>query len=354
MKRLQIVSAILAVSILASFAPAAAAQVDYKQVAPGVYAALQPFAKRFNDSSSTIIIGEDSVIVVDSQTTLTATRGVIAQIRKLTDKPVRFVINTHWHGDHVQGNQEYRAAFPGVQFIAQANTREDMSQRTSAELKEQVEKLPAQIEQYKQMRDTGNLPSGKPLTEDQKKLVQMRYEVFSSQLPDLQKTHIVLSDITFEQSMVLWQGTRELRLMHYAGHTRGDLVVYLPAEKILITGDLLDDMPYTGDGSPAGLIATLHDLDKLDFASVIPGHGPVEQGHDHLRLVTQLFESIVTQVQAAVTAGLSLEDTKKKVDLEKFRLALTGGEEHGNRAFDGFIRGDAVEKAYQELTAAKK
>jgi cyclase len=354
MKWYQIVSAILAVSIIASFTPAATAQMEFKQVAPGVYAALQPFANRFNDSNSVIIIGEDSVVVVDSQTTLTATRGVIEQIRNLTNKPVRYVINTHWHGDHVQGNQEYRGAFPGVQFIAQANTREDMAQRASAELKDQVETLPSQIEQYRQMRDTGNLPSGKPLTEDQKQLAQMRYEVFSSELPDLQKTHIVLADITFEQSMVLWQGSREIRLMHYAGHTRGDLVLYLPAEKILITGDLLDDMPYTGDGSPSSLIATLHDLDKLDFANVIPGHGPVEQGHDHLRLVAQLFESIVTQVQAAVTTGLSLEDTKKKVDVEKFRQAMTGREEHGNRAFDGFIRGNAVEKAYKELTNTEK
>lgn len=152
MNRFQIVSAIFAASIIASLAPPAAAQMEIKQVAPGVYAALQPFANRFNDSNSTIIIGEDSVIVVDSQTTLTATRGVIEQIRKLTDKPVRYVINTHWHGDHVQGNQEYRAAFPGVQFIAQANTREDMSQRASAELKDQVEKLPAQIEEGHRQR----------------------------------------------------------------------------------------------------------------------------------------------------------------------------------------------------------
>jgi len=329
-----------------------AAAIDLKQVAPGVYAALQPFADRFNDSNSAIIVGENSVIVVDTQTTLTATRGIVDEIRKLTDKPVRFVINTHWHGDHVQGNQIYRDAFPGVQFIAQTNTREDMEKRTAAELKDNLANLPGQIDRYKQMLASGKTPSGTPLTEDQKKTVQMRVDTFSAQLPDLSQTQIVLPEITFDQSMTLYQGTRQIRLIHFAGHTRGDAVVYLPSEKILITGDLLDDMPYTGDGSPAGLVATLRDLDKLDFDSVISGHGGIERGHGHLRLVAQLFESIVLQVRASANAGSSLDDTKKKVNVEQFRRPMTDGEDHANRAFDGFVSA-AIERAYQEAIAAK-
>jgi glyoxylase-like metal-dependent hydrolase (beta-lactamase superfamily II) len=332
---------------------ALASPVDLQQVAPGVYAALQPFADRFNDSNSAIIIGGNSVIVVDTQTTLTTTRGVLDQIRKLTDKPVRFVINTHWHGDHVQGNQVYRDAFPGVQFIAQTNTREDMKQHTASELKDSVANLPAQIERYRQMLATGKTPNGATLTDDQKKTVQMRIDIFSAQLPDLRQTHIVLPDITFDQSMEFYQDAREIRLIHFAGHTRGDLVVYLPSEKILITGDLLDDMPFTGDGSPAGLVATLRELDKLDFQIVVPGHGTIERGHDHLRLVQQLFESIVSQVHACVDSGMNLDDTKKKVNVERFRQPITNGEDHSNRAFDGFVPA-AIERAYQEAIAAKK
>ncbi len=324
-----------------------------KQVAPGVYAALQPFADRFNDSNSAIIIDESSVVVVDTQTTLTATRGIVDQIRKLTDKPVRFVINTHWHGDHVQGNQVYRDAFPGVQFIAQTNTREDMEMRTTAELKDSVANLPAQIEQYKQMLASGKTSDGTPLTDDQKKIAQMRVDVFSAQLPDLRQTQIVLPDITFDQSMTLYQGARQIRLIHFAGHTRGDVVIYLPSEKVLITGDLLDDMPFTGHGSPAGLVGTLRELDKLDFDTVIPGHGEIERGHEHLRLIAQLFDSIVSQVQASVENGLSLDDTKKKVNVEQFRQPITKGEVHANRAFDGFVPA-AIERAYQEAIAAKK
>jgi cyclase len=321
--------------------------VELQMVAPGVYVALQPFADRFNDSNSTIIILDDSVAVVDTQTTLTATRGILEQIRKLTDKPVRWVINTHWHGDHVQGNQVYREAFPSVQFVAQVKTREDMAQQATAELKDQVANLPGQIEKNRQMLASGHDSGGESLTEQQRSLLEMRVSTFSRQLPDLRQTHIVLPDVTFDSSLSLHSGNREVRLTHYTGHTRGDVAVFLPAEKILITGDLVDDMPYTGDGSPAGLVKTLHELDRLDFDLIIPGHGGIERGHEHLHQVTGLLESIVSQVQDGVRSGLSLADTKKKVNVDGFRAPLTGGEEHAMRAFDGFVP-VAIERAYLE------
>jgi len=334
--------------LLLSFAASQCCSAALLQpVAPGVYVALQPFADRFNDSNSTIIILDDSVVVVDTQTTLTATRAILAEVRKTTDKPVRWVINTHWHGDHVQGNQVYREAFPNVQFVAQANTREDMAERATAQLAEQVAHLPQQIEEYRQTLARGRARDGESLTDQQRSLLQMRVRTFSSQLPDLRQTHIVLPDVTFNSSLSLYSGQREVRLTHYPGHTRGDVAVFLPAAKILITGDLVDDMPYTGDGSPAGLVKTLHELDRLDFDLIVPGHGGIKRGHEHLHQVTGLMESIVSQVQDDVRVGLSLEDTKKKVNVEAFRAPLTGGEEHATRAFDGWVP-VAIERAYLE------
>lgn len=321
--------------------------VALEPIAPGVYVALQPFADRFNDSNSTVIVLDDSVVVVDTQTTLTATRGVIEQIRKLTDKPVHWVINTHWHGDHVQGNQLYREAFPNVQFIAHVNTRTEMAERTTSELLDQVAKLPAQIEKYRQMLVSGQASNGERLTEQERRLLEMRVDTFSRQLPDLRQTHIVLPDVTFDHSLSLYSRSQEVRLIHFGGHTRGDVAVYLPAEKVLITGDLVDDMPYTGDGSPAELVRTLHQLDKLDFDVIVPGHGGIERGREHLHRITSLFESVASQVQDAVRNGLTLEATKHKVDVDEFREPITHGEEHAMRAFDGWVP-IAIERAYAE------
>jgi glyoxylase-like metal-dependent hydrolase (beta-lactamase superfamily II) len=331
----------------------AAAEVVLQPVGPGVFVALVPFANRFNDSNATVIVTNDSVIVIDTQTTLSSTRAVLAAIRKMTDKPVRYVIDTHWHGDHVYGNQIYCEAFPGVELIAQTNTREDMVARAAKELRDNVDSLPGRIEKAKQQLVSGLTMAGKPLTDEQKTRLQAAIDATSAQLPELRQIHIVLPDITFDQSMTLFEGGKEIHLIHYLGHTRGDVVVLLPAEKILVTADLLDDMPYTGHGSPASLVQTLRALDKLDYDTIIPGHGAVEHGRDHLHQVADLFESIVAQVKAAVTAGLSLEDTKKKVDVEKFRGPLTGGEEHATNAFNGFVPA-AIERAYQEATGTIK
>jgi glyoxylase-like metal-dependent hydrolase (beta-lactamase superfamily II) len=337
----------LSMAIPCLAAPVAALQM----VAPNVYVALQPFSDRFNDSNSTIIILDDGVLVVDTQTTLTATRAVLDQIREVTARPVRWVVNTHWHGDHVQGNQVYREAFPGVQFIAQANTRDDMASRATVELSDSVAGLPMRIEKYRKMLADGRTPDGRALTGDDRHLLEMRISTFSAQLPDLLKTHIVLPDVTFDSALSLYSGSREVRLSHYAGHTRGDAVVFLPKEKILITGDLLDDLPFTGDGSPAALVKTLHEIDRMDFDIIIPGHGAIERSREHLHQVTQLFESIVSQVDAAVRAGLSVEDTKAKVNVEEYRAPLTHGEEHAMRAFDGFVPA-AIERAYQEAATS--
>jgi cyclase len=338
----------VSVTVIACFAAPAA---DLQMVAPNVYVALRPFADRFNDSNSTIIILEDGVLVVDTQTTITATRAVLENIRKVTDKPVRWVVNTHWHGDHVQGNQVYREAFPAVQFIAQANTREDMASRATADLSDSIANLPKRIERYRKMLADGRTPDGQALTDDDKHALEMRINTFSTQLPDLLKTHIVLPDVTFETTLSLFANEREIRLTHYAGHTRGDAVVFLPREKILITGDLLDDLPFTGDGSPAALVKTLQEFDRMDFDIIVPGHGPIERDREHLHQVTQLFESIVSQVDAAVQAGLSVEETRAKVNVQEYRMPLTHGEEHASRAFDGFVP-VAIERAYSDSMVA--
>jgi len=95
------------------------------------------------------------------------------------------------------------------------------------------------------------------------------------------------------------------------------------------------------------LVKTLHELDQLDFDVMIPGHGGIKRGHTHLRQVTQLMEFIVSQVRENVRSGLSLEDTKRKIDVEQFRIPMTAGEEHATRAFDAFVP-VAVERAYLE------
>ncbi len=193
---------------------------------------------------------------------------------------------------------------------------------------------------------------GQPLNAEEQQQQRGRIDRRRAYLSRLQEVkEFVLPTVTFEDTLTLHRGGREIRMLHFAGHTRGDIVLYLSAEKILISGDLLDDLPYTGHGSPAALVATLKELAKLDFEWMIPGHGGVKHGKEHLNQVLALFESIVTQVQESARAGLSLEDTRKKVDVEKFGAAFVTDDVSG-RYWNGFIPA-AVERAYNEATGKK-
>ncbi|HKQ61502.1 MAG TPA: MBL fold metallo-hydrolase [Candidatus Polarisedimenticolaceae bacterium] len=310
-----------------------------RRIAADVYAAIQPATQRFDDCNATIVLLDDGVLVVDTHNAPSTARAVIAEIKKLTPKPVRWVVDTHWHGDHTQGNRAYREAFPGVQILAHRNTREDIEKRGIPDLAEQLAELPRQIAEAEQRLTT--------LSGEERDQLGGRIERRKRQLEQLREVGtIALPDATFDGALTLHGSAGEVRLLHFPGHTNGDLVVHLPRQRVLVTGDLLDDLPYTGHGSPAGLVQTLGQLAALDWETMIPGHGSVRTGREHLARVRALFASIVEQTAAAVRAGKSKEDTVQQVDLARFESAFVTDDV--SRRYWGFFMGEAVRRAYDE------
>ncbi len=320
---------------------------DLVPVADGIYAALKPAAGRFNDSNSVILVGPDGVLVVDTQTLPETNQALIDQIRKLTDKPVRLVVNTHWHGDHTQGNFVYRREFPGVQFIGHDTLLQDIPERAATQLQEDNEKLSAALDDAEK-RLAGE---GDPLTDEERQDLQGRVERSRKRWAEFQTVKFIPPTMALSGEMTLFQGDREIRVLYRPGHTRGDLVLYLPKEKLLLTGDLVDDLPYGGHGVPSAWIRSLRSLDELDFETMISGHGGIKKGKEHLHLITRLVQSILDQVAAAVAEGLDLKQTIEKVNLEEFRKALVTDDLSG-RVFDFFMPA-AVERAFKEAKGEK-
>src|ERR1043165_9914541 len=123
-KSLELVCLFALLTLSTHAAQSKPAKFDVVKLAEGVYAVVRKDPPGFAvESNSLFIIGDDGVIVVDAQSNAATTRETLAALRTLTDKPVKFVVNTHWHDDHVIGNQVYAEAFPGVQFVAHAATR---------------------------------------------------------------------------------------------------------------------------------------------------------------------------------------------------------------------------------------
>jgi cyclase len=300
--------------------------------------------------NSVAVVGDDGVLVVDTGQFPQLARRMIADIRKVTDKPVRVVVNTHWHGDHLLGNAEYRRAFPGVAIVNHAETR----RLCGKYLGDFAEKAPKELPQYAtEMREQlakGLRKSGAPLSADDKEYLQRQadeIDAFMKQLPDAAYTP---ADVTFERDLRVHLGQREVQILHLGrANTSGDTVVYVPDAKVVMAGDLVVyPTPYSFGSWLQEWTQTLEKLKALGATALVPGHGPVLRDHEYIDTLIALIEETRRQVQAAVKEGASLDDTRKKVDLGSYRRKLAGDDYWRQRAFDEFYLQPAVGRAYKE------
>jgi glyoxylase-like metal-dependent hydrolase (beta-lactamase superfamily II) len=325
-----------------------AAEPILEEVAPGVWAALQESRQRFNDSNAVVLVGDDVVWVVDTQANPEWVQGLIAGIRALTDVPVRALVHTHWHGDHTQNDGLYAEAFgDSLEIIGHETLGEDIRERAIPQLREEADGLEARIVAAEERLEKGEARDGGALDAAGKQELAEQIEAARVVLAQRRQPHFREPTRHFSKRMVLRQGTRRVELLHFRGHTRGDVVVYLPAEKVLITGDIVDDLPYGGHGYPREWAQSLAAMEQLDFDRLIPGHGRIHEGKEHLRLVRRFFEAIVSQVAQAVAEGKSLEETQEAVDLGEFRTALVGDDEVAARNYDFFVPA-TIERAWLE------
>jgi glyoxylase-like metal-dependent hydrolase (beta-lactamase superfamily II) len=346
-------------SLLASTTARAQNQtLEITRIADGVYAAIySEYRMDPIEGNSLIVVGADSVLVLDSGRTAEAARRMIAEIRKLTDKPVRFVVNSHWHDDHIFGNQAYIEAFPGVQIIAHRQTRDDMRDRVVPSLKDYgVAYWTKMADDVEARLAKGTDAKGTPLTDNQKTRLKEQSRTLRAFLPKIPGLRVVLPTMTIADGLTIHDGNREIQILHPGlGNTRGDVVVYLPTEKILATGDLLvHPVPFAYESSWPDWVDSLKKLRALDADVIVPGHGPVFHDKVYLDVVIDMFDSLVRQVSEAIKRGLTLEDAKKTIDLETFRARLAGDDAVRKGMFADSILRSAVDDAYKALASKSK
>jgi glyoxylase-like metal-dependent hydrolase (beta-lactamase superfamily II) len=303
------------------------------------------------DGTATVIINDDDVVVVDAQWSPATARRVLAEIRRLTTKPVRYVINTHWHGDHWFGNQVYKEAFPNVEFIAHPNTRIDMEEQELAGFaKFRDEDIHQIITDAEKRLASGIRRDGQKYTAADSAMTQRSIAAIKWTIPIMKETRQVLPTLLVADSLILRRGTRTIAIRYLGrGNTRGDLTVWLPQEKVLVMGDLLvNPAPYSFGSYLGEWIQTLGALRQLPATTVVPGHGDVQRDWAYFDLFVELLNSTLTQARAAVAKGLDLEATRKAVDLTSLRERFTHGDVAIGRSFDAFFIAPAVERAWLE------
>jgi cyclase len=233
------------------------------------------------NSNTTFIITKEGVIVVDTRVTPKEARMVMAEIRKRTELPILYTINTHYHGDHTFGNQVFSES---KAIIAHENVRRALKGDSGRD----------HLEFFKTLK-----------------------------IPGLDEVTVTLPNMVFEKRMEVYAGEYHLQLIHRRGHTNGDLFIFLPRLKAVIAGDLIfnGQFPYMGDGYVDEWIEALDYIENQDIELVIPGHGNVG-GKTIIIAMKHYLLNLKGLVTEQIKEGKSLKETQdalRPVLLEKYK-----------------------------------
>ena len=258
--------------------PAAAQNVTFKEVAPDLH-----FLFEFTSSNAVVLTTGDGVLVIDTRQHPRDGEDLLARIRKLTDKPIKWVINSHFHGDHHFGNPPFKAA--GATFVAQNETARIMAKV-----------------QPKELARRGNF--------------------FKSRGFDPAEVQLILPDVTFDSEMTIKLGGREIRLAYLGpGQQAGDTFVFFPHARMVFTTGMfgprsMPNMAFTP--SVEGWLTLLDRLAAMDVDRILPAHGDVSTRQDVKELSAMIADEYAT-VKDAIAKGMSVDDARKKLTLPQYK-----------------------------------
>ncbi|HEX3486699.1 MAG TPA: MBL fold metallo-hydrolase [Micropepsaceae bacterium] len=277
----------------------------FEKIADGVYYATGGFG-----SNNVVIVNDADVMLVDTGTTPANARRFVADVKMLTNKPIKYVVNTHWHFDHTDGNQIFGPDVQviGQEYLAKAITpdivkKEPYLASTGSILVAQMDTLKKQIADEK---DAG------------------KKAALNKQIADIQQMQAELKELkptppnkTYKDKLVIQSGGREIDLLFLGrGHTEGDTVVYLPKEKIVCSGDLMESrLAYMGDAVFDEWIDTLDKLKKLDFTVDLPGHGIPFAEKSLITAYQDYLQDLIVKGNELKRAGMPADEAAKTIDL---------------------------------------
>jgi glyoxylase-like metal-dependent hydrolase (beta-lactamase superfamily II) len=312
------------------------------ELAPGIFLFTTPsYGDVGLDGNSVVILSSDGVLVFDSNGTPAASAAVLAEIRRLTEQPVRFVVNSHWHWDHWYGTETYQAAFPDVRIVAHEKTRALMQGPAIDFNRPGLERqLPAYIVNLEK-RAAADPRVASLLAADRFFLEQKR------------QVHHVVPNVTFADRMTIAMGDRNIEVLNYGrAVTPGDAFAYLPREKMLLLGDLVvNPITFALSGYPTEWLAALERIDRLDATTIVTGHGPALHDKQLLRDTMDVFRVLLREGRAAKARGLTADQAKDAVmpGLHDVMVRITGDDAGRNAAFRQQLVDWYLHRVYEEL-----
>jgi cyclase len=322
------------------------------KVADGIYAFIEAPGKAIVSGNSVLVIGEEAALVVDTGHHPELSRRMTEEIRRLTPKPVKYVVNTHWHNDHVAGNSVFAEAFPEARFLAHRFTAEILDTQVRPYYGEPcVNLLRTQSRPLRDAYDKGVALDGKPLDAARRE----RYASFLAQgdaaMAECRAFRYRGTDVAFNERLTVRLGKRDVEVLWLGrANTGGDAVIHVPDAKVVITGDILvHPFPFAIQSYIGEWAAVLRKIERIDAEVIVPGHGPLMRDKKYLVDIAELMESIMKQARAAYRPGITVEALRAKIDVEPFRERIAGGNAFIEANFNAMIKSSAVNRAFQEL-----
>lgn len=339
-------------ALLFAIAADAATPFSYRRVdvAPGIHAFIEPTGHAVVSGNIVAIAGETGVAIVDSGHHPDLTRAIAAEIRALTSKPVQYVVNTHWHNDHVAGNAVFAREFPGARFVAHSFTAATVEKEIRAfHGPACATYLGVQAKALREAQESGVGPDGQPLTEARRARFASILADADAAIAECARFEFRGADLAFESRLVLRLGGRDVELLFLGrGNTAGDIVAHVPDARVAVVGDLLvHPFPFAFQGYGAEWARTLRRVEALAPAAIVPGHGPVQRNLEYLRLVAELLEGVDSQVRAAYAPAMTLEALRAKVDLSAFKARMAARDPRVEASFEPMVAQPMVTRAWQ-------
>jgi len=310
---------------------------EFTEVASGVFVAV-PTETIPAICNAVVIVNESDVVIVDSHVIPEAASALMDEIRTITDKPVRFLVNTHFHIDHTFGNQAYP---PDVETIGHEFTREMIEAGGSVSGRGYdlvFGPVPNRLASLRAQLDTAS-DAGSRAELERRVTYQEKF------LAGVNSVVLTPPTRTFSDRMTLFRGDREIRLLFLGrGHTGGDVVVHLPKERVVITGDLVfeDGPAYMGAAYFTEWIDTLERLEELDFDWVIGGHAAPFRDREAIDRFQAYIRDYWVRAQVLFEEGLSVEAAAARMDMRDHSEHYPGRSEVG-------VRRDGVARAFELL-----
>jgi glyoxylase-like metal-dependent hydrolase (beta-lactamase superfamily II) len=329
-----------------------------EKLGEGVYAILHDHATldwpsetmQWPHSNVGVIIGEDGVLVVDSDYLPSRARADIALIRTVTNKPVKYLVNTHWHGDHTHGNGVYRRTFPNLTIVGARENGHFISINQARYASAVLAPASAQrktLAVLEPIYASGKDTSGRVLSAGERQrlgaiLTNLRFE-----LVDIANVEVAPPTMLFDRELELDLGKRRVILHDWGrANSPADVTAYVPDAEVLFTGDIMvSPVPFTGGSYPTLWIDVLKRIEAIPVKAMVPGHGLVQHDHSYTRRLRELMETSTWRMDSMLRAGTGRDSAQKYLNVEDLRANFVKpGDAEAVVLWDDMIKGQLPER----------